>query len=101
MKSEEQMASKSEKKGMALAMTHASSVSAASKPIQVAQPMGVLMKRIIEFLNTRPWIYLETTTVLMLPEMKMTGIARPKATLETTGPADSRAGELTLGPTNA
>lgn len=50
MKSDDEMDSRSEKKGMASAMTQAMMVMAAMSTVQVSHPIGVLMYRMMEFL---------------------------------------------------
>jgi hypothetical protein len=92
--------SKALKNGMASAMIQATIVMAAMSNIQTVQPFLSWMNRISELGNARFMIYRPTTVLLMLPLMKMTGNAMPKATLEISGPALNSAGLLTSLPTN-
>lgn len=101
MKREEMMDKRSLKKGIASAITQAMIVTVPIMPSHVAHPLGVLTKRMTLFLKTRSMVYLQTTTELMEPEMKITGRAIPKATFDTSAPADRRAGLWTFWPMKA
>ena len=81
-------------------VTYATRVITTNNPNHTTHPRGVLVYRNSEFGKARVRMYLPTTVELMLPEMKITGRAIPKAARATVELAmDRRAGESTSAPT--
>ena len=99
MNSEQLIERMSEKMGIASAMTHARRVTVETSASHVAQPARLLTWRAAEWAKILLWRYLQTTVVLIEPEMKITGSAMPKTTREIRGPAERRAGDYTVWPT--